>query len=62
MTVYNLYGQTTPEYYPEMYKDGYSLTTILDALHEKFIREYEERELEKQRVDSIKITSEVKVR
>ena len=62
MTVYNLCGQTTPEYYPEMYKDGYSLTTILDALHDKFIRECEAREQENQSVDSITIISEVKVR
>ena len=61
-TVINVLEDRIPEYYPGMENDGYSLTAMLHAYHKKFIREYEERELEKQSVGSIKITSEVKVR
>ena len=45
-----------------MYKDGYTPTQILYASRKKFRREYAERLARENEVDSIKITSEVKVR
>lgn len=51
-----------PEYYPTMYKDGYTPTQILYASRKKFRREYAERLARETEIDGIKITSEVKVR
>lgn len=58
ISVFDLINDRIPEYYDTMYMDGYTPTEIMFAVHKKMKREYQER----QKVDSIKITSEVKIR
>ena len=62
MTAFDYYDSLIPEYYPTMYKDGYTPTQILYASRKKFRREYAERLARQNEIDSIKITSEVKVK
>ena len=48
MTLAEYYDRQVPEYYPTMYMDGYTPDQILHAVHRKMVREYLEREAEKQ--------------
>lgn len=56
MTLFDYYDSQIPEYYPTMYQDGYTPTQILYAHRKKFRRQQETQ------IDSIKITSEVKIK
>lgn len=52
-----------PEYYPTMYKDGFTPTEIMYALRKKIYKDIENREKQGSDPDDgleIKITSEVK--
>lgn len=62
MTLADYYYRKVPEYYDYMYLDGYTPDEIMYAARKKFNREYAERLARENEVDSIKITSEVKVR
>lgn len=68
MALFDYYDKQIPDYYPTMYKDGYSLYQTRYALHRKMVRKYEAREAEKQaeaeqnEVWNVKITSEVKIK
>lgn len=57
MTIGQYYNNKVPEYYPTMYQDGYTPQQILFAAHKHLYNRY----LESQKVDEIKVTSEVKV-
>lgn len=62
MTLADYYYRKVPEYYDYMYLDGYTPDEIMYAARKKFNREYAERLARQNEFDSIKITSEVKVR
>lgn len=62
MTLADYYYRKVPEYYDYMHLDGYTPDEIMYAARKKFNREYAERLARENEVDSIKITSEVKVR
>ncbi len=64
MTLYEYYDRKIPDYYPTMYRDGYSPEQIRYALHRKMVRENESREAEAEQneVWNVKITSEVKIK
>lgn len=63
MILSNHHRRKVPEYYRYMYLDGYSPQEIVWSLHQKMIREYQERQ-HKEDVDTvdIRIRSEVKVK
>lgn len=58
MTIEEYYTRKIPEYYPTMYLDGYTPQEIFIALHKSTLNEYQDS----QRVNEVKITSEVKVK
>lgn len=58
MTLFDYYDRQIPEYYKEMHLDGYTPDQIAYALRRKMIQEHEER----QTVNEIKITSEVRLK
>lgn len=58
MTIEEYYNRKIPEYYPTMYLDGYTPQEILIAAHKRMLKEYQDS----QKVNEIKITSEVKVK
>ena len=58
MSVFDLINDRIPEYYDTMYLDGYTPDEIMMAMHKKIRRQLRERN----KVDKITITSEVKVR
>ena len=58
MTLFDYYDRQIPEYYKEMYSDGYTPEQIAYALRRKMIQDHEER----QTVNEIKITSEVRLK
>lgn len=60
----SLFGRKRPipEYYDTMYMDGYEPWEIMEAVHKRMLRMAKEREVEKNRVDEIKITSVIKKR
>lgn len=58
MTLFDYYDRQIPDYYKEMYLDGYTPDQIAYALHRKMIQDHEER----QTVNEIKITSEVRLK
>ena len=62
MNMEDYYYRKVPEYYDYMYLDGFTPDEIMYAARKKFNREYAERLARENEVDSIKITSEVKVR
>ncbi len=68
MTLYEYLDRKIPDYYPTMYKDGYSPEQILHAARRKILREHEARqaakrvEAEAMEIPEVKITSEVKIR
>ena len=47
-----------PEYYPTMYRDGFTPEQILMAQRKKMMNEVAEKEI----IDEVNITSEVKVK
>lgn len=50
--------ENLPEYYPTMYRDGFTPEQILMAQHKKMKNEVAEREI----TNEVNITSEVKVK
>ena len=62
MNIEDYYYRKVPEYYDYMYLDGYTPDEIMYAHRKKFRREYAERMARQNEINSIKITSEVKVR
>lgn len=62
MNIEEYYYRKVPEYYHYMYLDGYTPDEIMYAARKKFRREYAERLARQNEIDSIKITSEVKVK
>jgi hypothetical protein len=58
MTQIDYYDRQIPDYYKEMYLDGYTPEQIAYALRRKMIQDHEERQM----VNEIKITSEVRLR
>ncbi len=62
MTLENYRFREIPEYYDWMYLDGFTPDEILYALHKKMNRQQAEQEELADSVDSIKITSEVKIK
>ena len=68
MTLYEYLDSKIPNYYPLMYRDGYSPEQILHAARRKILQEYEAREAAKRAeaeasvIPEVKITSEVKIR
>ena len=68
MTLYEYLDSKIPDYYPTMYRDGYSPEQILHAARRKILREYEARkaakraEAEANEIPEVKIVSEVKIR
>ena len=53
MTLFDYYDRQIPDYYKEMYLDGYTPDQIAYALRRKMIQDHEERQM----VNEIKITS-----
>lgn len=68
MTLYEYLDSKIPNYYPLMYRDGYSPEQILHAARRKILQEHEARkaakraEAEASAIPEVKITSEVKIR
>ena len=68
MTLYEYLDSKIPNYYPLMYRDGYSSEQILHAARRKILQEHEARkaakraEAEASVIPEVKITSEVKIR
>ena len=62
MTFAEMITGKIPEYYKGMGEDGYSNEAILFSLHRQMWREYQERQAQQNQTDSIKISSEVKIR
>ena len=68
MSLADYYNRNIPEYYDTMYQDGFTPNQIMTALRKKMLREYNEREAEKQaqaeqnEVWNVKIASEVKIK
>ena len=68
MTLYEYLDSKIPNYYPLMYRDGYTPEQILHAARRKILQEYEARkaakraEAEASVIPEVKITSEVKIR
>lgn len=59
-TTYN--GKILPDYYDTMYLDGYTPDEIMVA-HRRTMRKWlEARRKERERVDEIKISSEIKIK
>ena len=62
------HNRRIPDYYPTMYRDGYSPEQIMYAAHRKLRREYEAREAarraeaEAMEIPEVKITSEVRIK
>ena len=50
--------RNVPEYYPDMWRDGYTPYEVMYALKRQMYQGYEERQM----VDDIKITSEVRLK
>ena len=68
MTLYEYYDRKIPDYYPTMYRDGYSPEQIMYAAHRKLRRECEAREAAKRaeaeanEIPEVKITSKVVIK
>ena len=58
MSFYDYWNRKTPEYYPTMFLDGFSPQQILEASRREMLKMLAERE----RVDEIKIRTEVKIK
>lgn len=65
MTLYEYLDSKIPDYYPTMYKDGYTPEQIRYACHRKIRRDYEaskRAEAEAMEIPEVKITSEVRIK
>ena len=68
MTLYEYLDSKIPDYYPTMYRDGYSPEQIMYAAHRKLRREYEAREAERRaeaeanEIPEVRITSKVVIK
>lgn len=51
-----------PEYYPHMYRDGFTPEEILYALKRKMLKEYRERQNKNSSEQNIKLVSEINVK
>ena len=58
MSLYDYYNRKIPEYYDTMYLDGYTPTEIMIAHHRYMMDNF----YPKQEVNSINITSEIKIK
>ena len=55
-------GKLLPDYYDTMYLDGYTPDEIMVAHHRTMMKRYKARKAEQEKVESIKIKSEVKIK
>ena len=72
MSLFEYLDRKIPDYYPTMYKDGYTPEQIRYAAHRKIRRDYEAREAAKRaeaeaeaaamEIPEVKITSVVKIK
>lgn len=68
MGIFEYLDSKIPDYYPTMYKDGYTPEQILHAARRKIVREHEERkaaqraEAEANEIPEVKITSKVVIK
>jgi len=62
MNIEDYYYGKVSEYYDYMYLDGYTPNEIMHAARKKFNQEYADHLARENEIDSIKITSEVKIR
>ena len=62
MWVHGYEDSHLPDYYDTMFMDGYTPEQIMEAHHRTMIKRYMAREAEQERIESIKITSEVKIK
>ena len=58
MTLSDYLTRKIPDYYPQMYLDGFTLQEIWAAAHRSMINSIRERE----QIDTVSIKSEVKVK
>ena len=61
MTLYEYLDSKIPDYYPTMYRDGYSPEQIIHAAHRKIIRDHEAREAAKREAAEANEIPEVKI-
>ena len=61
MTLYEYLDSKIPDYYPTMYRDGYSPEQIIHAAHRKIIRDHEAREAAKREATEANEIPEVKI-
>ena len=68
MTLYEYLDSKIPDYYPTMYRDGYSPEQILHAARRKILQEYGARkeaqraEAEANEIPEVRITSKVVIK
>lgn len=62
MTLVDEYFSHVPEYYDEMYLEGYTPAEIMYAFNKKMDREMAEREEAEALFDSVKVESVVKIK
>lgn len=55
-------GKHLPDYYDTMYLDGYTPDEIMVASHRTMRKKLEALRKERERVDEIKISSEIKIK
>lgn len=68
MGIFEYLDSKIPDYYPTMYRDGYSPEQIMYAAHRKLRKEYEAREAERRaeaeanEIPEVRITSKVVIK
>ena len=62
MWVKSLLDKRLPDYYDTMYMDGYEPWEIMEAAHRTMMKRYMARKAEQEKVEAIKIASEVKIK
>ncbi|MBO4937499.1 MAG: hypothetical protein J6C98_00660 [Oscillospiraceae bacterium] len=68
MGLFEYLDRQIPDYYPTMYKDGYTPEQIIHAAHRKIRQEYDAREAAKRaeaeamEIPEVKIISEVRIK
>lgn len=62
MTLFDYFDSQIPDYYDTMYMDGYSPERILYAAHKSLMKRIEAQREAANKVDEIKITTEIKRR
>lgn len=58
MTIQDYAYRNVPEYYPDMWRDGYTPYEVMYALKRQMYQAHEERTM----IDEVKISSEVKLK